>query len=182
MKKTVLSETILFSGDIPKKLKVDDKDYLIHILKSHGKNSYLSDNSYHYTSLVKPLEYIKYNTFIFEWIEQHFSMMYNKPLSIIQEQSLILSPNQKTIPFHQQNNYNFEKAIDNTMYYVADCDEAEIILHYDNHKWRDLFKPIKLKPRQFLFFNSDTNHYIVNQSKDKELVLINTELMQVVRN
>lgn len=184
MEKLVLSESILFTGDIPKNLKVNDIDYLNHILNSHQKNTFLSDDQYHYTSFFKVLDYIKYNTFIFEWVQQHFDMLYQIPIRYSNDNShysLVLPKNQKTLSYHQHNKYDFHKTMDYVLYYVADCDEAEIVLQYNDHKWKDLTRSIKLKPRQFHMFNSDINHYIINHSKEKDLVLTNLELSKVVR-
>jgi hypothetical protein len=178
MKKTILSETFIITDYVSNLLKIDDKEYSSHILKSFKENETLSKNTFHYTSLVKKLNDHHFNNWLFEYLNNHLNTQYDICVSINKSNCLVLQKNKFTFSFHQSDDYKLYDTCDLTFYYVAQIGDkkSNIVIHYNDNNFKDLKYTEVLDNRKIIMFNSNLNHYFTLNENDKDTIIINFEL------
>ena len=154
MHKKVLSETVLYYGDIsmPKGFEIKQEVLSNNILQSKLQN--------------KETDYSKSWDMLNTYIIDFFNVNYKKGLTNKKTWGEMYLPNQKTHPISEVDYLKLNESPDFVCLYGVKVKDCSVNIIYDDNKIKNNFWKIPLVDNRFIIFPSTNQYYIENNQKN----------------
>jgi hypothetical protein len=172
MKKKVLSETSIYSDEIPDISNIDNfkiKSFILTNLLNNIEKNKLNENKYND---------IEINTYrdinwVMDYVRDHVKSKYNFTLIPIKTFVQVHTKHETSVKRNHINYLDIHNSPDYTIMYVVEGNNSEITLEYNNHRIKENSYNIKLKNKSIVMWNSDLNYYLTpNLEEDYRILLL----------
>ena len=179
MKKVVLSEIDLYSGEIetPKGFEIQRNTIKNKIIQSYATANRISNNSKDYTYLDYKIDYLQPLTWLQDHMRDFFNLDYHKALIPKLIWGNVYEPNQASFLRHTIEPLNLKNSPDYTFVYGVDIgrDSCDMIIEYNDNRRANRTWHIPMKNNFFVMFPSTQKYFITpNQSKQLNIFLTTT--------
>ena len=159
MKKKVLSEIALFSGDVkmPKGFEIDRSILCVDTLKHSFRNLSNPTLDFPFSRSWDML-----NTYI----KDHMKVNHNLTLVNKDTWGNLYKPGEVTPPLLQIDKVDLRNSPDYVLLYGVSSQECSVQIHYDDNRRKGRSWNMKLQDNQFIMFPSTCMYYLTNQQHD----------------
>mgnify|MGYP005988303205 CR=1 len=170
MKKKVLKETFFICESLPSQANIQNDVLAQNINDSYIRIEHKQDKRFKDFHL----QYQQNHTWLFQTINNEFSLNFNNTLNLISVRGQISRQNESTIKRNHIDLNDLKSSPDYTIIYFVKGNSGDLILEYDDHRVKNLYQSIPVKEGKYVLFNSSLNYYITeNKNKDirKHLII-----------
>ena len=179
MRKTVLTEIDLYSGDIetPKGFEIQTDSIKNTILQSYATSTRMSSNPKDYAYLDYKINSFQSVIWLNDYMRDFFNLDYHKTLIPKLTWGNVYKPQEQSFLRHTVEPLNLKDSPDYTFVYGVHVgkDSCDIIIEYDDNRRANRTWHIPMKDNFFVMFPSTQKYFITpNQSKQLNVFLTNT--------
>lgn len=184
MKKQLLTEQFVITGELPKESHVDTRLIKNHILSNFSLANKINDDQFWYLHDYIKVPYHQHIQWVYDYIRDHYRIEHGRTLVQIPKDPIkaLVQQTGENINTHCQiNDWNLEGSPEVSCLYCVSIGKKPVyvIFEYDDGRNKHRLWKMPLKQDQFILFSSSLRHYITKNDNTDFLINLSYEFQLI---